>query len=202
MYRHWHQLRPRQQKPTPLIALGIMFLCLYLSNYINSLQGKPLQLDSGSNISDTERHFRGEEFFPKDASSTQSINSLEQSVYEQINEHRESKGLPPLVLDGWLSKQAREQSTAMARGEISVDDQAMQSRHQQIVSTGPYKQVSSIVCITFGHTLPGRAAVNGWLNDPQERFRSTIDGNYELTGVGVAMNLKGEYYFTQIFLLR
>jgi uncharacterized protein YkwD len=188
MQRHWHQLRPRHQKPSPLIALGIMFLCLYISNYINSLQGKSLQPNSVSNISDTQ--------------SPQSINSMEQSVYEQINEHRESKGLPPLVLDGWLSQHAREQSIAMARGEISINDQTVQSRYQEIIDTGPYKRVDSMVCVTFGHTLPGRAAVNSWLSDPQERFISEIYGNYELTGVGVAMNLKGEYYFTQIFLLR
>ena len=61
MYRHWHRQRP--QKPSPWIALGVIFFSLYLSNYINSLQGKPLQLNSVSNISDTERHFRGEEFW-------------------------------------------------------------------------------------------------------------------------------------------
>lgn len=202
MYRHWHQLRPRQQKPSPWIALGVIFFSLYLSNYINSLRAKPLQLDSVSTISNTERHFREESFFPKDASSPQSLNSLEQSVYEQINEYRQSKGLPPLILDNWLNQHAREQSRAMARGEVSVDDQAMQNRYQAIVNTGAYKQVGSMVCMTFGHTLPGRAAVGSWLNDPQKRFLSTIEGNFELTGVGVAINVKGEYYFTQIFLLR
>lgn len=188
MYRHWHQLRPRKQKPSPWMALGVIFLSLYFSNYINSLRARPIQLNSVSNISDTE--------------SPQSLNSLEQSVYEQINEYRRSKGLPPLILDGWLSQHAREQSRAMARGEVSFNDQAMQNRYQEIVSTGPYKQVDSVVCMTFGHTLPDRASVGSWLNDPQKRFLSSIEGNYELTGVGVAMNLKGEYYFTQIFLLR
>ena len=148
MYWHWHQLRPRQQKPSPLIALGIMFLCLYLSNYINSLQGKPLQLNSVSNISDTERHFREEEFSPKDASLTQSLNSLEQSVYEQINEHRESKGLPPLVLDGWLSEQARQQSIAMARGEISFDREILNQLNQKIIKTGPYQNAGTAIGMT------------------------------------------------------
>ncbi len=77
MYRHWHQLRPRQQKPSPWIALGVIFFSVYFSNYVNSLRERPLQLNSVSNISDTK--------------SSQSFNSLEHSVYEQINEYRQSK---------------------------------------------------------------------------------------------------------------
>ncbi|PSB31182.1 CAP domain-containing protein [Chlorogloea sp. CCALA 695] len=202
MYRHWHQLRPRQQKPTPLIALGIVFLCLYLSNYINSLQANTVQVDSVSNISDTERHFRREKFFPKDASSTQSINSLEQSVYEQINEHRESKGLSPLVLDGWLSQQAREHSEAMAKGDISFDREILDQLNQKIIKTGPYQSAGTAIGMTLGYANPAQANVNNWLQDVYGDNSTTIDSEYELTGVGVAMNLKGEYYFTQIFLLR
>lgn len=186
MYRHC-QPRPRQQKPSPWIALGVIFFCLYFFNYI-SLWARPTGLDSVSNISDTE--------------SPQSLNYLEKSVYEQINQHRKSKGLPPLVLDGWLTRHARDYSQATAKGEIVFNEQNMESRHQEIVNTGPYKQVGSVLCMTFGHTLPDRTAVNSWLNDPQNRFLSSIEGNYELTGVGVAMNVKGQYYFTQIFLLR
>ncbi len=201
MYRHWHQLRPRQQKPSPLIALGIIFLCLYLSNYINSLQANTIQVDSVSNISDTERHFRGEEFFPKDASSTQSLNSLEQSVYEQINEHRESKGLPPLVLDGWLSEQARQHSQGMAKGDISFDREILNQLNQKIIKTGPYQNAGTAIGMTLGYANPAQANVNNWQKSIYDDI-PTINGEYELTGVGVAMNLKGEYYFTQIFLLR
>ena len=188
MYRHWHQLRPRQQKPSPLIALGIVFLCLYLSTYINSLQANTTQIDSVSNISDTE--------------STQSLNSLEQSVYEQINEHRESKGLPPLVLDGWLSEQARQHSQAMAKGDISFDHEFLDQLNQKIIKTGPYQSAATVIGMTLGHANPAQANVNNWRTSIFDETRAAINGEYELTGVGVAMNLKGEYYFTQIFLLR
>jgi uncharacterized protein YkwD len=174
-----------QQQVFSGIALGLISS---LPAYVNLTKAKPPLNVNSVSTGDTE--------------SPQSLNSLEQSVYEQINEYRQSKGLPPLVLDGWLNQHAREQSRAMARGEVSVSSQATQSRHQEIVNTGPYKQVSSVMCMTFGHTLPDRAAVSSWLKDPQQRFLSSIEGNYELTGVGVAMNVKGEYYFTQIFLLR
>lgn len=200
MQRHWH--RQRQQKPSPLIALGVILFSLYLSNYINSLRANPTQLDCVSNISDTERYFRGEEFFPKDASSSQSLNSLEQSVYEQINEYRGSKGLPPLVLDAWLSQQAREYSQAMAKGEILFDDQTLRQRNEKIINTGPYRGAGTAIGMNRGYINPAQANVNNWLRNTYDANLTSIQGEYELTGIGVAMNVRGEYYFTQIFLFR
>ena len=149
MYRHWHQLRPRQQKPSPWIALGVIFFSLYFSNYLNSLKAAPTKVDSVSNIkSDTE--------------STQSLNSLEQSVYEQINEHRESKGLSPLVLDGWLSQQAPEHSEAMAKGDISFDREILDQLNQKIIKTGPYQSAGTAIGMTLGYANPAQANVNNW----------------------------------------
>ncbi len=190
MQRHWHQLRPRQQKPSPWIALGVIFFSLYFSNYLNSLMAVPIKVDSVSNTkSDTE-------------STPQSLNSMEQSVYEQINEHRESKGLSPLVLDGWLSQQAREHSEAMAKGDISFDHEFLDQLNQKIIKTGPYQSAATAIGMTLGHANPAQANVNNWRTSIFDETRAAINGEYELTGVGVAMNLKGEYYFTQIFLLR
>ncbi len=189
MYRHWHQLRPRQQKPSPWIALGVIFFSLYFSNYLNSLKAAPTKMDSVPNIkSDTE--------------STQSLNSMEQSVYEQINEHRVSKGLPPLVLDAWLTQQAREHSQAMARGDISFDREVLGELNQKIIQTGPYQSAGAAIGMNLGYANPAQANIDNWLKDTYGDNLTTIDSNCELTGVGVAMNVKGQYYFTQIFLLR
>lgn len=187
MYRH--QLRPRQQKPSPWIALGVIFFSLYFSNYLNSLKAAPTKVNSVSNTkSDTE--------------SIQSLNSIEQSVYEQINKHRESKGLPPLVLDGWLTQQAREHSQAMAKGDISFDREVLSQLNQKIIQTVPYQSAGAAIGMTLGYANPAQANVDNWLKDIYGDNLATIDGKYELTGVGVAINVKGQYYFTQIFLLR
>ena len=178
-----------QQKLSPWIALGVTGFSLFTSNYLNSLMVVPARVNSVSNISDTE-------------STPQSLNSLEQSVYEQINEHRESKGLSPFVLDGWLSQQAREHSEAMAKGDISFDREILDQLNQKIIKTGPYQSAGTAIGMTLGYANPAQANVNNWLQDVYGDNSTTIDSEYELTGVGVAMNLKGEYYFTQIFLLR
>ncbi len=55
---------------------------------------------------------------------------MEQSVYEQINQHREAKGLPPLLLNSWLTQQAREHSQAMAEGDVSLEREVLQQAGQ------------------------------------------------------------------------
>jgi uncharacterized protein YkwD len=56
------------------------------------------------------------------------------------------------------------------------------------------------VAFNQGHRDPAAVAVQGWLESPGHR--ENIEGPYELTGVGVASNAKGEVYFTQIFVGR
>ena len=185
-----------QQKLSPWIALGVTGFSLFTSHYLNSLMVVPARVNSISNLSNSVSNI-------SDTKSTpQSLNSLEQSVYEQINEHRESKGLPPLVLDGWLSQQAREHSEAMAKGDISFNREILDQLNQKIIKTGPYQSAGTAIGMTLGYANPAQANVNNWLQDVYGDNSTTIDSEYELTGVGVAMNIKGEYYFTQIFLLR
>jgi uncharacterized protein YkwD len=178
----------RQRKPSAWVALGVICFSISVSNYLNSLQARTTGVDSVSNKSDVE--------------STQSLNSLEQSVYQQINDYRASKGLPPLVLNDWLTQHAREHSQAMVRGKVSFNQQGLQQRNETISQSGPYQKICLLIAMNQGHPAPARTAVNSWLNDPLNRSLPDVEGDYEFTGVGVAMNVKGEYYFTQIFLRR
>ncbi len=180
-----------QQKLSPWIALGVTCFSLSTSNYLNSLLAVSTRVDS---VSDTSK---------SDTESTpQSLNSMEQSAYEQINEHRVSKGLSPLVLDGWLTQHAREHSQAMAKGEVGFDKQGLQQRQDIMSQSGPYRKICSLIAMNQGHPFPARTAVQSLLSDRLDSSLPNVEDEYELTGVGVAMNLKGEYYFTQIFLLR
>jgi len=133
------------------------------------------------------------------AESTQSLSSMERWVYEQMNNHRAAKGLPPLVLDDWLTMQAREHSQAMSSDKVPFDRQSLQQRNQEIMNAGSYQGVSTIIGMTQGYINPAQANVSNWLKDGDVNLTS-IEGEYKLTGVGVAMNLRGEYYFTQVFL--
>jgi len=41
-------------------------------------------------------------------------------------------------------------------------------------------------------------AVKGWINSPGHQ--KNMVGDYNLTGIGIAKNNVGEYYFTQLFV--
>ena len=90
----------------------------------------------------------------------------------------------------------------MARGDISFDREILNQLNQKTIKTGPYQSAGTAIGMTLGYTNPAQANVNNWLKNGYDDNLATIDSEYELTGVGVAMNSKGQYYFTQIFLLR
>lgn len=50
-----------------------------------------------------------------------------------------------------------------------------------------------------GFSDPVTQAVDGWLKSTGHR--QNIEGNFTLTGIGLAKNSSNEYYFTQIFVL-
>lgn len=178
-----------QQKFSPWIALGVTCFSLSVSSHLNSLMAVATKADSGAN----------QQTAPN---SVQSLNSMEQTVYEQINQHREAKGLPPLLLDGWLTQQAREHSQAMAKSDVLLEREVLQQVNEKIVNTEPYQSAATAVGMNLGYANPAQANINYWLRDVYGDNSTTINGEYELTGIGVAINFKGEYYFTQIFLRR
>ena len=127
-----------------------------------------------------------------------SLNNLEQSIHQQINEYRQSQNLPPLSLNSTISQQARLHSQAMAEGNIPFSHEGFDGRIAEISQTIPYSSVAENVATNQGYANPARQAVSGWLDSPGHY--KNIVGNYDLTGIGVVENEVGEYYFTQIFL--
>ena len=126
------------------------------------------------------------------SSSNMTIESLELSVYQQINQYRQSKNLPPLTIDPIFSNRARMHSQEMARtGQIShIIDSAAQKRN--------YPTAAENVASSRDYPNPDVLAVQDWISSP-EHHKNAV-GNYNLTGIGVAKNSQGEYYFTQIFI--
>ena len=62
-----------------------------------------------------------------------------------------------------------------------------------------YSAAAENVAYNSGYSDPATQAVQGWLKSTGHR--QNLEGNYNLTGIGIAKNAKGEYYFTQIFIL-
>lgn len=134
------------------------------------------------------------------AQNSGSFSALEQSTHAQINQYRKSRNLPPLTLNAQISQQARLHSQAMASGKVPFSHDGFQQRVQVIRKSISYRGAAENVAYNQGFNDPDKQAVEGWLKSPGHY--KNIVGQYDLTGIGVAKNAKGEYYFTQIFIKR
>jgi uncharacterized protein YkwD len=55
------------------------------------------------------------------------------------------------------------------------------------------------VAYNYGHSDPAKITVDGWIQSPGHR--KNLLGNFNFMGIGVYVNRKGYYYFTQLFAL-
>jgi uncharacterized protein YkwD len=125
------------------------------------------------------------------------IAALEQSVHQKINAYRASRSLPALAMNATISQVARIHSQNMATGSVPFGHQGFDARVQTVSRTFTFTSVGENVSYNQGYSDPVAVAVNGWLNSPGHL--NNIVGSFNLTGIGVARNSKGEYFFTQIF---
>jgi uncharacterized protein YkwD len=135
---------------------------------------------------------------PSAVANSNELSAIEQSVFKEINEYRQSQNLSPLTWNDEISQQARKHSEAMASGQVPLSHEGFEERVEAIAKTVSYRGAAENVAANQGHANPGQQAVQGWLSS--SGHLRNIEGNYDLTGVGVAKNAQGEYYFTQIFI--
>ena len=128
--------------------------------------------------------------------ASSSIADLEKAVNQQINQYRASKKLPPLSVDSRITKQARIHSENMASGKVKFSHDGFDGRAKAIAIL--YQSVAENVAYNMGFSDPVRNAVDGWIKS--DGHRKNMEGQFNLTGIGIAKNAKGEYYFTQLFV--
>lgn len=133
------------------------------------------------------------------ANPTADLSNLEQSILEQINQYRVSQSLPPLTLDPDISQQARLHSQFMSQ-QRSISHDGFEQRISSLSQAVPFISAAENVAYNQGYSTPVDQAVQGWLDSPGHY--QNIVGNFDLTGIGVVQNAQGEYYFTQIFILK
>lgn len=126
------------------------------------------------------------------------LTELVQQVHQEINQYRSSLDLAPLTLNAQISRQAQMHSQKMAQGRVKFSHHGFERRVEKLKHKIPYRRISENVAYNQGYSKPATKAVAGWIES--EGHRQNIIGNYNLTGIGVAKNQQGEYYFTQIFI--
>jgi uncharacterized protein YkwD len=136
---------------------------------------------------------------PIQTSSALIQSQIETEVFNLINQSRLASFLPPLILSTVITTQARNHSLNMANKIVPFGHQGADIRFANLKNL-IYKvtRFGENVAYNRGFTSPAEIAVSSWLRSPGHY--ANIMGDFNLTGVGVAKNLQGEYYFTQIFV--
>ena len=127
---------------------------------------------------------------------TSDLSSIEQDILAKLNQHRRSKGLSLLKKNAVISAEAAKHSQQMASGKTSFGHEGFDSRVQRISNQlGPVRRSAENVA---SGSKTADDVVRGWLNSPGHR--QNIEGDFNLTGIGLARNRKGVLYFTQLFI--
>lgn len=130
----------------------------------------------------------------------QFLIALEQEINRRVNQYRLSKNLPPLTMNAEISYVARQHSKDMASKQATFSHDGFDNRAKSVGKTIPYQSFAENLAYIKGYPDLADVAVKGWINSPGHR--KNMEGNFNLTGIGIAKNSEGEYYFTQLFLLQ
>jgi uncharacterized protein YkwD len=126
------------------------------------------------------------------------LGSLEQQTHARINAYRSSIGLAGLKWDESVAQQARRHSRDMASGASAFGHDGFDARMHELLKSVAWTGVAENVFMLLNLSDPAAVAVRGWIDSPGHRHN--IEGNYDLTGIGIARAEDGSLYFTQIFV--
>lgn len=122
-------------------------------------------------------------------------DELAWEVLELINEHREKKSLPALSLDSATQAVAQGHSDLMASGKIPLGYDGLRDKLTALAQQLRARAVAAN--IAQGKTN-AEQIVSRWL--ASSAHLKNIEANYNRTGIGVAVNEKGDSFITQLFL--
>lgn len=128
--------------------------------------------------------------------ATGSEASIEQDILLRINQYRQAHGLGALRMNSVISSEARQHSRDMANHKIPFGHEYFSDRIKRIYAhiSQPRGGAENVAYNYKTATI----VVNGWLKSPGHK--RNIDGNYNLTGIGVVRDKQGRLYYTQMFV--
>ena len=132
------------------------------------------------------------------ASPVTSLASLERQTLAKVNAYRSSKRLAGLGWNESIAEQARRHSRDMAGGAIAFGHEGFDARMRDLAKSVKWTGVAENVFMLRNLPDPAGVAVDGWIDSPGHR--QNMEGDYDLTGIGIARAEDGSLYFTQIFV--
>jgi uncharacterized protein YkwD len=120
---------------------------------------------------------------------------MSREILWYVNQHRRSIGLPELEANSLISSVALGHSRDMLSGKTPFGHEGFRDRIDLIrKKLGPIHVAAENVA---SGPMSAREVVDGWLHSPGHR--RNIEGDFRLTGIGLAFRADGMIYFTQIF---
>ena len=141
-------------------------------------------------------------FFPLLAFAQKADNSpkdMPAEILMYVNMHRAEMGLKPLVMNNVISKGAEDHSKNMASGKIPFSHINLDERVAKINKQLKQESTAWAENVASGRNT-AKGVVDMWLKSPGHR--ENIEGNYNMTGIGIAKSADGSMYFTQIFIYK
>lgn len=132
------------------------------------------------------------------ARSETDCEAIEQQIHSLVNRQRQSQKLLPLSVKGAVTAQCRLHSRNMALGLVPAGHQGVAGRAGLLQPAITVRTYSENVAVSRGYKDPARDVVDGWMKNAEHR--KAILGDYDLTGVGVAMSADSTFYVTQMFI--
>jgi uncharacterized protein YkwD len=180
------------------MKLGFLLAKLALFTMATTVSGCQFSASLESGLEDAGIASSPQPTTPVPATSDSEFSEMEQRVHELVNQYRQDQNLPPLTVDPRISDQARKHSEAMARGEMTFSHDGFDERIKAIGQSLSYRSAAENLAYNMGYRDPVVRAVEGWIGSPGHQ--KNMVGGYDLTGIGIAKNAKGEYYYSQIFI--
>ncbi|WP_229239019.1 CAP domain-containing protein [Emticicia sp. C21] len=128
--------------------------------------------------------------------SDEDFSVMEQEILQEVNTYRASKRLKPLQMVELITDAATKHSKDMGRGRVPFGHDGFDNRMDKVMR----KIDNANACaenVAFGK-FTAKEVVKRWIQSPGHK--KNIEGNYNLTGIGVVRGKDGYPYFTQIFI--
>ncbi|MCH2021104.1 MAG: CAP domain-containing protein [Saprospiraceae bacterium] len=122
-------------------------------------------------------------------------NKINYSILKQINQYRITKNLSELQIDTNIQNMAIHHAQKMANSSISLSHKGFKKRAESLIEKIGGSTVAENVALG---QKDASLIVESWLNSIEHRIN--IEGDYNLTGIGIAISKNNEYYYCQIFL--
>ena len=130
------------------------------------------------------------------AAAQDDYSDLGKEVLRQINDYRAKKGLKELTWNESITEAAIEHSKYMGNKTIRINHDGFEERmHGLMKILTPARGAAENVA-NGQHSA--EEVVSMWLASPGHR--ENIEGDYDLSGIGIYKNRNGVLYFTHIFI--